>query len=319
MSASFGRPDAPLADFYGGLISAQHSILRFRSGLINTGMMSFSAGNNYVTGNVLNADVPMSLDDGIITITGPGTKVTFENDLLAPGGGITVGPGATLEVLARHSFLTAGNLKMTLHPTETSHIDVAGDLGIAGKLSLSLSGFAPGSLQIGDTFEIISYGGQLGGVDLTDPLNPKVDLMQPGFFSLISFPNLASLGLPATTVLLPVYSANSVLVTVASFPLAVGPDFNGDGVVNGLDLNIWLANVGITSGASVVQGDADSDGDVDGDDFLFWQRNVGKPMPWAGAGSGSGSGSEASVPEPTSLALLSSARCFHWLIAAGAR
>ena len=58
------------------------------------------------------------------------------------------------------------------------------------------------------------------------------------------------------------------------------------------DLNIWLANVGITSGASVVQGDADGDGDVDGDDFLFWQRNAGHPMPWTGAGSGSGSGTQ---------------------------
>ena len=64
------------------------------------------------------------------------------------------------------------------------------------------------------------------------------------------------------------------------------PDFNGDGVVNGLDLNIWLANVGITTGASVVQGDADSDGDVDGDDFLFWQRNAGHPMPWTGGWRG---------------------------------
>jgi hypothetical protein len=155
---------------------------------------------------------------------------------------------------------------------------------------------------VGDTFEIISFGGQLGGVDLTDPLDPKIDFTQPALFSLVSFPNLASLGLPATTVLLPVYTANSVLVTVASFPLAQGPDFNGDGLVDGLDLNVWLANVGITSGASVVQGDADADGDVDGDDFLFWQRNVGRPMPWTGAGSGSGG--EVGVPEPTGLVLL---------------
>ena len=90
----------------------------------------------------------------------------------------------------------------------------------------------------------------------------------------------------------------------------MGPDFNGDGVVNNLDLNIWLANVGITTGASVVQGDADGDGDVDGDDFLFWQRNAGRPMPWTGAGSGSGAGSGAAVPEPAALALLLSGGFF---------
>ncbi len=61
----------------------------------------------------------------------------------------------------------------------------------------------------------------------------------------------------------------------------------------------------MTSGASVLDGDADGDGDVDGADFLFWQRNFGQPMPWTGSGSGLGGGSEmASVPEPTSLVLL---------------
>jgi T5SS/PEP-CTERM-associated repeat protein len=292
---------APLTDFYGGLISAQHSILRFRSGLINTGMMAFTAGNNYVTGNVLNADVPASPDDGIITISGPGTKVTFENDLLAVSP-VIVGPGASLEVLARHSFITAGDLKVTLDPDETSNIFVAGDAGIAGQLSISLNGFGPGDLSVGDSFQIMTVGGNMGGVDLTNPLNPKIDFTVAPLFSLVSFPNLVSLGLPATTILRPVFTQNSVLVVVASAAGAIGPDFNGDGVVNGLDLNVWLANVGITSGASVVQGDADADGDVDGDDFLFWQRNVGKPGPWFG--SGAGSGSDAAVPEPASLALL---------------
>ncbi len=306
LNLRIARPvGAPIGDFYGGLISAQHSILRFRSGLLNSGMMAFTAGNNYVTGNVVNLAGPvvMPADGGIITVSGPGTKVTFENDLINAGV-INISGGAIIEVLARHSFVTAGDLKLTLTPDNANQIFSAGDGGIAGKLSLTLSGFSPGTLHVGDSFQIISVTGNLGGVDLSDPNYPKVDLSTMPDFSLVSFPNLATFGLPATTALVPIYTSNSVLVSVVSHPAAIGPDFNGDGVVNGLDLNIWLANVGITSGASVVQGDADGDGDVDGDDFLFWQRNAGHPMPWTGAGSGSESSLAASVPEPTALALL---------------
>jgi hypothetical protein len=295
---------APLADFYGGLISAQHSIMRFRSGLLNSGMMAFTAGNNYVTGTVVNLPGPVAMpaDSGIIIVSGPGTKVTFENDLINAGV-LSVTGGATVEILARHSFVTAGNLKMTLTPTSANRIVSAGDAGIDGKLTLSLSGFAPGSLSFGDSFEIINVTGMLGGVDFTNPNLPQVDLMAPPMFDFVQFPSLLSLGLPATAALVPVYTSNSVLVTVANFAAAIGPDFNGDGVVDNLDLNIWIANVGTTSGASVTQGDADGDGDVDGDDFLFWQRNFGQPMPWTGAGAGSG-GELGAVPEPTGLALL---------------
>lgn len=294
---------APLADFYGGLISAQHSILRFRSGILNGGMMAFTAGNNYVTGNVINlpGPIPMPADTGIIIVSGPGTKVTFENDLINAGV-LSISGGATVEILARHSFVTAGNLKMTLTPTSSNKIVSAGDAGIDGKLTLSLSGFSPGSLHIGDSFEIINVTGSLGGVNLSNPNYPTVDLMTAPAFDFVQFPSLISLGLPGTAALVPIYTSSSVLVTVSNFASAIGPDFNGDGVINNLDLNIWLANVGTTSGASVTQGDADGDGDVDGDDYLFWQRNYGKPMPWTGAGSGSGSG--AAVPEPTGLALL---------------
>ena len=81
-----------------------------------------------------------------------------------------------MEILARHSFVTAGNLKMTLTPTNSNQIFSAGDAGIAGKLSLSLSGFSLGSLHVGDTFQILSVTGSMGGVDFTDPLYPEAGL-----------------------------------------------------------------------------------------------------------------------------------------------
>ena len=265
-------------------------------------MMAFTAGQNYVTGNVVNLPGPagMPADTGIINITGPNTTVTFENDLINAGGVISITGGATVNVLARHSFVTAGELKMTLDPQNSNQIHSAGDAGITGKLTVSLSGFTPGSLSIGDSFQIITATGSMGGVDFTNPLYPVPDLTKFPLFTQLSLPSLTSLGLPATHRLIPVYTANSVLLSVLSIGAASGPDFNGDGVVDGLDLQIWLANVGITSGATVLQGDANGDGVVDGRDFLIWQRNLG---PYPGAGSGSSLAGGA-VPEPASFGLL---------------
>ena len=89
----------------------------------------------------------------------------------------------------------------------------------------------------------------------------------------------------------------------------MGADFNGDGIVDGLDLAIWLMNVGITQGASGAQGDADGDGDVDVDDFLIWQRRQGMPF-GSGTVVGGGQNLAGAVPEPTSFLLVASAGLF---------
>ena len=46
----------------------------------------------------------------------------------------------------------------------------------------------------------------MGGVDFSDPLFPKPDLTTAPLFSLVSFPNLSSLGLPATAALVPIFT-----------------------------------------------------------------------------------------------------------------
>lgn len=292
---------APVTDFYGGLISAQHSRLRFRSGLLNIGMVAFTAGENYVTGNVINGVDPDFLaDPGIIVFRGPGTKVVFENDLICGIGVCDVGAGVTIDVLADHTFITAGDLRINLNPINPSHITSAGDVGIAGKLTVNMSGFSPGSLSIGDSFEIISFAGDIGGVDLTDPLRPVVDFGVPPVFSQIQVPNLVGFGLPVGTVLIPEFTPSSVLLTIRSLLGFIGPDFNGDMIVDFLDLDIWKANLGIVSGATVLQGDANGDGAVNGLDYFIWFSQLGGP-PMPGAGSG------GSVPEPASFVMLSMA------------
>ncbi len=273
----------------GGVISAQWSTLHFDSGLNNFGVLAFTAGDNYVTGDVINQAT------GTIFANGPGTRVTFQDDLNC-GLGTCSFVGTTVNVIKGLTFISAGNLIVS--PTTT--ISTAGNAGITGGLTVNLSGVTFGSLHEGDIFQILSVTGSIGGVDFSDPTTPKVDLTIPGRFTNLFLPSLTSIGLPATDVLIPFYTSNAVYLGIESLGAASGPDFNGDGVVNGLDLQIWLANVGIQSGATVLQGDANGDGKVDGNDFLIWQRSRGA---FPGAGSGLAGGS-ATIPEPASFALV---------------
>jgi hypothetical protein len=68
-------------------------------------------------------------------------------------------------------------------------------------------------------------------------------------------------------------------------------DFNGDGFVDGADLEIWQTAFDIEGNADA---DADGDGDSDGRDFLIWQQNYyAEPE----------QGAPTAVPEPSSLSL----------------
>ena len=70
-------------------------------------------------------------------------------------------------------------------------------------------------------------------------------------------------------------------------------DANGDGTVDGADLNIVLSNYGLTSGATWATGDFNGDGAVDGSDLNVVLSNYG-----------ASSHDTAAVPEPDALGLL---------------
>jgi T5SS/PEP-CTERM-associated repeat protein len=305
----------PPRSFEGGVINAAHSTLRFGSGVVNTGVMAFTAGYNIITGQVDNV---AGTTNGRFLIS-RNTDVVVEGDFstggiidpLPPDAPIlTLGEGSTLTILDHSSFTMAGHLDMEVSLTNPSRIEVGGDVGLDGDLFVSFAPDAISALSHGDAFELIYFAGFIGGVDFTDPthpipdltINPVLNVVPDATFNLL-FPNL---DLIAVQILQSYYlvAIDPTMVGPGGGPGAIGPDFNGDGVVDADDLAIWQANVGLTTGASVVQGDADGDGDVDGDDFLFWQRNVGMPPPWTGAGSGSGNGSSSTIPEPSALLLL---------------
>lgn len=60
-------------------------------------------------------------------------------------------------------------------------------------------------------------------------------------------------------------------------------DFNNDNEVSGLDFLAWQINFGITSGATLAQGDANHDGAVDSDDLVVWETQYGNPPPLVAA------------------------------------
>lgn len=81
----------------------------------------------------------------------------------------------------------------------------------------------------------------------------------------------------------------------AALTAPVPGDFNADGATDAADLARWSAGFGMTTSATLAQGDADRDRDVDGADFLVWQRHVGAGAPAVAA--------NAAIPEPATLSL----------------
>ena len=307
--------DTQSGAFEGGLISAQHATLRFESGIFNEGAMVFSEGMNVISGRVDNIAGPEV--NGLFQVM-PNTTVVIEDDFSSGGVTdpnamvaspiVTVNAGGTLSVVDLKSFTLKGSLTMEVSLTNPSKIIVSGDVGLRGDLFVSFASDALTNMSHGDAFELIQFGGDIGNVDdVTDPirlrpdlaLNPVLNVVPSAAFQAL-FPNL---DLITVQILQSMYlmALDPSMVGPPGGPGAMGPDFNGDGVVNLDDLAVWQANVGITMGASVLQGDADGDGDVDGDDFLIWQANIG---PFPGAGAGAGNGLATSVPEPGSLMIL---------------
>jgi T5SS/PEP-CTERM-associated repeat protein len=267
---------APLAGRAGGLIHVQHGTLRFRSGLENQGALAFTDGQNRVEGNIVNLPDDGTFSDGVISVVGNDTHVVFEDNLV--NGGVLAIGGNTAGIDVLGDFINTGTLNLVVSESAPGPLNVVGDAILSGTLEVSL--FGPSPLH-GDTFGVLSATGELIGIFDTQVLPP----LSPDLGWLVDY-NLIT---------------DTVSLRALSLASVVGADFNGDGFVDLLDLAIWNMFVGITSGATPLQGDADGDGDVDGDDFLLWQMQLG-PVPGAGSGTGAG-GALAAVPEPTCVLL----------------
>lgn len=81
------------------------------------------------------------------------------------------------------------------------------------------------------------------------------------------------------------------------------PDFNGDGVVDAADYTVWRDNLGLLTGATLLDGDADGDGDVDAADYSLWRQGFGT--------SAASAVMAGQVPEPgaAAISLLAALMC----------
>jgi cytochrome c peroxidase len=76
-------------------------------------------------------------------------------------------------------------------------------------------------------------------------------------------------------------------------------DYNGDGVVDAADYQVWRSNFGDTTS---LLADGNRDGTVNMTDYLLWRSNVGRTWQSLGTDSGNGVGQNG-VPEPAALVL----------------
>jgi T5SS/PEP-CTERM-associated repeat protein len=270
----------------GGEIIGQNSIMRFDSNIINRHKVSFTGGSNLVSGNFTN--------EGTFFVGGDHTTVTFVDEFInAPGGTFQLEPSISLVMFLDDLTLSGGgslNTSFGGRPTgqEISMISGAETITLGGTLNATLftapgvPGFTP---QAGDQFAIINAAGQL--IDDFNKVNP------PSCVGTICFVGFKDSVL------------KSYFIRAFDFSLAVGGDFDGDGIVDELDFNVWKQNFGKTGVPGTLPGDANHDGVVDGVDFIIFQNQFGgPPMAVPGAGAGGLAGANATVPEPESLALV---------------
>ncbi|MEN1681316.1 MAG: hypothetical protein AAGJ46_17140 [Planctomycetota bacterium] len=322
-----GGADAPMFDIP-GIIEAQDATLDFRSGLINSGRLLFTGGDNVVSGFVENdllGDISVSND----------ASVTFM-DTVINDGNLTIADDGRVQ-FADSLFMEDPN--SLLRVEEPSVVTVAGSAAIAGEIALSFGG-GEGSTEFGQ-LQIVGDAQFLNGSTLDLTLTGFSGLDEGDRFDLITVdgtvmpnevPRLVSVDENGNTIFFPGTSRVAIpgpndpagqLFLVADTDLSDGAytlevlraggtsnavfcgDLNGDGVIDRDDVAIWHSSFPIASGATRAVGDVDEDGDVDITDLHELLSLVGT-APVCTPGAGAGAGSALPTPEPTSalLALL---------------
>ena len=217
----------------------------------------------------------------------PGTGTTTADDNFVVGSQYTTTNAATIQDLVTRingarsiAFDVTFEDQFPINPDYTNFFvilsDGTGAFYQAGSANININGAVPGSQR---TMELLIS-------DFNDAT--------PG-----STKNLAIDGLSLASTSLSIAIASSTnggaVYQIDNFRLIsevpqLRADFNGDQVVDALDLNIWKSGAGA---------DANEDGVTDGNDFLIWQREYSATHATAVA---------AAVPEPAapSLALMAS-------------
>jgi len=227
----------------GGAAGASGAYNLSGAGVLRTGLLKkgVSGGTFNFTGGTLSADV-----------------VDF--DLTNDGGVIAPGDSPGLTQINGDLILNSGVLEIEIGGTQFGQFDrieVDGIADFGGTLRVELLNLGGGTYQpqLGDSIPFLAAGGGAGGM-----------------FDALELPALA----PGLAWQLNPGNVTVFLNVIAESPLDPA-DFNGNGTVDGADLAIWQAGLGLTGQTNNAAGDADSNGSVDGADFLVWQRNHTTP------------------------------------------
>jgi autotransporter-associated beta strand protein len=272
----------------------------------NLGILDFGAGGNNFSGAITvlsGGGIAMRVSAGMtlsnVTLPGSGT-VIFNNDdattyLLTISRSQAISTGGTLTVQVGGNRVGANPLGAV---TLSGAISGSGSLTKTGAGTLNLSG---NNAYAGDT--TISEGvltinqpylddastvtiSVTGGLNLAFADSSVVDTVGDLWLG-------ATQATPGTT-----YNSGNGLGYITGTGnmkvAAIAGDTNGDNVVDAADYLAVKQNLGLTTGATLGQGNLDGDGDVDWDDLQLVMTNFG-------AGSGT---TPATTPEPATLGLL---------------
>ena len=174
----------------------------------------------------------------------------------------------TMQLGGDYDQLSDAILELDLLDT-TNHdsLSITGAAALAGTLDVGeISGFSPSA---GDSFAILSA---LGGVT--------------GQFDTLSLPALSGLQWYVD------YAATEVSLNVI-----FGADFDGSGLVDGLDFLVLQRGFGLTGQLDNSNGDADGNGVVDQFDLQIWEAQFGTNPALSTV-------AVSLVPEPSALAML---------------
>ena len=214
--------------------------------------------------------------------TEPGVSIPVaveNNGTLAPG--LTAGTSTGLLSLGSdYSQADLGKLEITIAGTAAGDfdvLDIAGTAILDGAITANLlGGYVP---QVGDAFDVMTAQLIAGTFD-----NSFIPLS--GGLRLDVIQNTTSISLEVSQALLgpdldgdgvvDVADVDSLVAQIAAGTNAAPFDLTGDASVDQADLSEWLVQAGsinLPSGAAYIVGDANLDGTVDGQDFLRWNTN----------------------------------------------
>jgi hypothetical protein len=215
---------------------------------------------------------PVEIQGG--TLKGSGTI----NTNVLNGG--TMRPGTSpglLNVNGDYTQTADGQLEIeiagTVPGTEYDQLNISGHATIDGTLNINLvDGFTP---QHGQTFQALAAGSSSGSFATTNVAGLGEGISMGPVFTEeglviaagdMDFNDDGAYGC---------VDVDELVARIVSGPYSAALDLNADGLLDSIDLEIWLAGAGLENGlaASYLLGDSNLDSVVDGLDFVIWNSH----------------------------------------------